>query len=267
MHIEKVKKIIKIYIKNMDNPYPIKFEKRKNEQYLTISCIIKDTEEKCIEKIQNTLWEELNNKFGDVKFAKDREELNEETDKSLIIYKYQPDRIHFSLLVITTKSIPQYSQFEDISKLLKEEQSFKEIQSLLTKIIQEEISLNKEFPKTGQIKRIYFPQKIEGSIALNIFIDNFKVLKNLEGKIKERLSKYSLEGEIKLKMYEEKYFAINLIRFISKEKDNCFKDSSIYKKIEKINKILKERPINVSFEARPTISDPYLSNKKPFLDE
>jgi len=100
----------------------------------------------------------------------------------LIIYKYQPDRIHFSLLVITTKSIPQYSQFEDISKSLKEEQSFKEIQSLLTEIIEEEISLNKEFPKTGQIKRIYFPQKIEGSIALNIFIDNFKVLKNLEEK-------------------------------------------------------------------------------------
>lgn len=249
----------------MSNAYPIKFEKRKNEQYLTISCLIKDAKDKDIKKIQKNLWKELNNEFNDVKFAESIKELNEETNKDLIIYKYPLNRIHFSLFSISTRIVPRYS-FEEMAKSLKKEKRFKEIKNELKKIIKEDILYNKNFSKSWKIRRIYFPQKIENSIALNIYTSiNFSDLKILEKKIKNKLEKYHLEGEIKLKIYNEEYFAINLIRFIHKEKDDYFRESLIYKKIEKINRNLEANPIDVNFLVRPTISDPYLSNRSPFL--
>jgi uncharacterized protein YaaR (DUF327 family) len=250
----------------MNNPYPIKFEKRKAEQYLTISCRITNPEE--IKEIQNSLWNELNGTFENVKPIDNIEGLYPKDKKNLedfMVYKYPLDRIHFSLFVILTKAIPDYLEFEKMANLLEKDDSFKKAKEEIIKIM-EEISSSGDFLKNGQVKRIYFPQKIENSIALNIYTKDFQYLKNLEEKIKNRLKKHSLEGEIKLKIYNEEYFAINLIRFIHKDKDFCLKGNNhVYEKIKEINKKLEKDPITLNFEIKATISDPYLSNKDPFL--
>ncbi|GEM_PF-2615818 len=258
----------------MKCPYPIKFEKRKPEQYLTISCIISNPG--TVKEIQDELWNELlKERIEGIKFIENTKDLypdpkHRESLDNFIIYKYpieNDNRIHFSLFVILTRTIDNYLEFNDEVVALKQNDFFKDLKEEIKKLAKK-ISSDSSFIKKGQVKRIYFPHKIENSIALNVYMPcNFQYLKNLEGQIKNKFKKYSLEGEVKLKMYNEEYFAMNLIRFIHKDKNDCFKNSCIYKKIKEINKKLEESPIDVEFKVRPTISDPYLSNKEPFLDE
>jgi len=247
----------------MNNSYSIKFEKRKSELYLAISCLIKKNKE--IMDIQDNLWKELRN-IDDVDFVEDINTLNQKNNKK-IVYKYPIDRIHFSLFVILTLNIDSLN-FEEECELFKKEKTFKEIGNIIAKVIDEEILANHKFLKSGKVKRIYFPskQKIENSIALNIFTENLEFLENLELNIKNRLKKYYPEEGIKLKIRDKEYFVINLIRFINNDDSNDIKESSIYEKIEKINKELEEKPIKADFDIEFVISDPYLSNKNPFLE-
>lgn len=252
----------------MNNPYFIKFEKRKSELYLTISCII---ENNSILNIQERLWKELREEFKehkDIEFVEDINRLNQENNIKLIIYKYPKERIHFSLINLLTRNDIEYSKFEEIFELLKKDDTFKNIKNDIENIIEKNI---KKKIIEGTIKRLYFPQKIEGSIALNISIDQKEwssYLGSLESTIKKVLEKYCLDGEVKLKMHNDKYFAINLIRFINNKSDDSFaglcRESSIYKKINEINKELEES-FKSSFKTCFVISDPYLSNKDPFM--
>jgi len=242
----------------------IKFEKPKEELYLTLSVILQENIENnndAINKIINIQKNLINNN----EVIKDANKLQSRLQnlKNKIIYQYPKGRLHFSVINFLTFKLVNHKSFKNRADNIKKQKYFKDIKKIV-KSIKPKI---KEVD--SRIKRIYAPKRIGSSLALNLYIDNFDWFKNLE-KIKEKIKKEFLSNsipnnEVEIKAYPEdiyEYFAINIFRFINKNEQFFYKLDNIYEKIKKENKKLRNNPISFKIKKFTlVISDPYLANK------
>jgi hypothetical protein len=234
----------------------IKFEPKKKDLYLTLSCLLDENES--IIDLQKELFDSLNNcpKKDCFNYITRAEDLRDGVDD--IIYRYPQNRIHFSLINFLT--VPDVDDFEAKSDSLMP--YFKQLNTKIDSLVAD---INNQKFK-GVIKRIYHPDNIAGSVALNIYFEEAVIcyFNKLEKELREGLKNGAPEG-LKMKIYENSYFVVNLVRFIG-QKSYSSDYISIDEKILEINKRLKDNPINdISFRASLVVSDPFLANKNPFI--
>jgi hypothetical protein len=238
---------------NKINPYFIKFEKPKEELYLTISCLVKSKDSRFLgyqKQLLDILFEE-NKTIKQITLDKENYKKEE-----VLIAQYNKDRIHFSLFNILTYELINGLSFESLRRALMQNDFF-------TNSLEKARGLENKIKERGmgEIRNIYFPQKLENSIAYNLYLDEdstvmVKELKDYEFGIREIDN-----NKEKLKIHGDN-FAVNVARFINNKTDNFYLESNIYDKIKEINEDLVKTPIKVNFKARLVISNPYLSNEK-----
>jgi len=261
------------------HPHFIKFEKPKNELYLTFSAVVDEKNNKYILNIQKKI----------IKIVKEEEMLKdlgiEEERKCLykrikredrFIYKYTPKRLHFSIFNFVTYNIVDLVKFEDERKIIESTIDFEKLKNEAKKF-KDNFStklLNKDNLIEVKIGGIYLSGGIDGSLTLKAFPIKpsfFEKLKKItETKIKEMAKRdLPISDDVKIKACPEKnyqYFALNIFRFIDRNDPPPFNQGgSFYKKIEKINKDIKEKKPIIKMKPCIIISDPYLANESPEL--
>lgn len=236
------------------NPYFIKFEKPKKELYLTVSCLISDNNNRII-NIRDDILSIINNeKLNIISFEGENYKEYEQ-----VIAKYKEDRLHFSLINLLTYELNGNLDFETMREKLRTNGFF-------LKAISEgkEIMQKIKIERRGKIKNIYFPQSIENSITCNLYLNDkdtsfINFFKNYKTGIEE------IDNNKKIKINPGNNFSVNIVRFINNGKEDYYLKSELYKKIEEINLELKNEPIEISFDLRLVISNPYLSNRYPWI--
>lgn len=236
------------------NPYFIKFEKPKKELYLTVSCLISDNNNRII-NIRDDILSIINNeKLNIISFEGENYKEYEQ-----VIAKYKEDRLHFSLINLLTYELNGNLDFETMREKLRTNDFF-------LKAISEgkEIMQKIKIERRGKIKNIYFPQSIENSITCNLYLNDkdtsfINFFKNYKTGIEE------IDNNKKIKINPGNNFSVNIVRFINNGKEDYYLKSELYKKIEEINLELKNEPIEISFDLRLVISNPYLSNRYPWI--
>ena len=262
----------------MLRPDYIKFEKPKNELYLTFSAIpCKDSIENILD-IQKDIEGIIKNNKGlkCIDFLNKKEDLHKRISnlyRGKFIYRYPKDTFHFSIVNFATYDIVSLNDFEIARKNIERTDNFIELREEIKnfkKRFEAVVLENKSNEFTVEIRRIFLPGGIENSLALNVFPTDENFFKNLECITKEaegRINKKFLTHDLKIKAHPEKspaYFVLNLFRFIDKE-ESYFEQQNFYEEIEKINKNLKENFIKIKAKIRIVVSDPYLSNPNPWI--
>lgn len=253
------------------HPHFIKFEKPKNELYLTFSAIV---DEKCrsrILKIQDKIEKIIKKEefLKDLGIEKERKGLNKRIARGdRFIYKYPTESLHFSIVNFATYNIISLQDFDNARKIIEKTTNFKKLKTK----IKDFTTILLKFRKV-KIRRIYLSAGIENSLALNAFPDNkdfFEILEKEGECIKKKMAKDLINNDFKIKAYPKenfRYFALNIFRFIDRKEFTFNQRGSFYKKIEEeINLKLKKNPIVIKTESCIVISDPYLANDKPQID-
>lgn len=260
------------------DPHFIKFEKPKNELYLTFSAVIKKEDNECILNIQKTIIKIVKEEkiLKDLGIEEERKDLYGRIEKGdRFIYKYPRDKLHFSIVNFATYKIVSLDRFEKARDSISHTINFEKLKDEVCnfeKLFNEEVSKN-EFKV--EIRRIYLPSGVEDSLALNAFSLGgrfFKNLKSIVGLTENKINQNQISHEIEIKAYPKddfQYFALNMFRFIDSENkpekerflDRC---RGFYKKIEDINKDIKIFPFTIKMKPCIVISDPYLANKEPY---
>lgn len=252
----------------MLHPHFIKFEKPKNNLYLTFSAVVDSNSRKILLDIQDKVEEIIKKSDGlkCVDLEKTKEGLYKKiSGQNRFIYRYPGDTLHFSILNFATYNIVTLCNFEGARKIIKNTANFRE---LIKEIKKFKNSFTKKVEKV-RIERIYLPGGIEGSLALSVlpvtingklFEDLNSIKKNTEREMNKKL----ISHDLKIKAYPEgdcKYFALNIFRFIDKDDTLLDQGGSFYQEIEKINQEIKKETIKI----KPciVISDPYLANNEP----
>jgi len=235
------------------NPYFIKFEKPKEELYLTISCLVKSEDKRLISS-RDRIIKLLENKLSVINL--DGENYK---DYEKVVAKYKEDRLHFSLMNLLTYEINENFDFETLREGLEVNDFF-----IKAKEKGKEIMSKIKIKNEGEIKNIYFPQAIENSIAYNVylndedtsFIKSFNYYRTGIKEIDNNSNKIKIHGD---------NFAINIVRFINNDNKDYYLKIDLYKEIEKINFDLRKKPIKVTFDLELVVSNPYLSNNNIFI--
>lgn len=258
------------------HPHFIKFEKPKNELYLTFSAVVKDNEKNKILKIQKNVAKIIKKEktLGDLEIEEKRDGLYKRIERGdRFVYKYPLDRLHFSMVNFATydirKNIVSLQDFDKAREFIENTANFRGLKKKIK-------NFKKLFLKSlegksikVEIRRVYLSGGIEGSLALNAFPIKEKFFENLdritENKIKEIDSEdLPLPHNIEIKAHPKKnykYFALNIFRFIDRNDNHFNQGGSFYKKIEKINKDFKR--FTIKMKPRIVVSDPYLANNEP----
>jgi len=262
------------------DPHFIKFEDPKRELYLTFSAVVDKKGSEYISNIQKKIREIMEKEeiLKDLEIKEGIEDLHGRIERrDRFIYQYPKDRLHFSIVNFATYEIVYLDKFDEARNNISHTINFEDLEKEVCnfkKLFNEEISKD-EF--MVEIKRIYLPAGVKDSLTLNAFpfpLEDgfFKNLKRIRGLTKKKINKEQISHEIEIKAYPKddfQYFALNMFRFIDSnnipEKERFLsKAEGFYKKIEKINKDLKEKKPIIKMEPCIVVSDPYLANKKPW---
>jgi hypothetical protein len=257
----------------MLHPNFIQFEKPKNELYLTLSAVVSKGDQKTIKNIQNKI-EGFVKKSDKLKYLAIESKVKDLHDKitegeDRFIYRYPLHTLHSSIINLATYTNISFKDFEKSRKIIQNTDNFKKLYQR-NKHINNFLKKYKSIEVT--IKRIYLPAGIENSLALNIFPKEktlFDELEKTRKEIEKKLNKEKnpISHNVEIKAFPKKnhqYLALNIFRFIDREKFLINEGGTFYSKIEEINSKLTE--IEIKMNPCLVVSDPYLSNDDPKIE-
>lgn len=255
------------------HPNYLKFEKPKNELYLTLSALVDKSYYSEIVRIQNRITSIISKHALTKKIVLVRncnQLVNDFRSVGRLIYIYPKERLHISIFSLATYNIVNLHEFDTAREVIEDTPNFNKLKRIIIgfkdDFTRQILSNNEEI--NVKIKGLFLPAGLEGSISLSVFPNSSGFSYNLnkfKKHVQTQLDKELLANEFKIKAYPEQtpqYFALNIFRFIDNAEYVTNIGPEFYSQLRSVSEIIEEKPIDINMIPCITISDPYLSNKK-----